>query len=49
MLKSKKKRLNVGEFIQTGKGRVVITDVKKSYIAKKMGVEKDGEFAIKVR
>ncbi len=45
----KEKRLNIGEFIQTWKGRVVITDAKKSYIASKMGVEKDGEFAIKVR
>ncbi|MCA9477692.1 MAG: DNA-directed RNA polymerase subunit E'' [Nanoarchaeota archaeon] len=45
----KEKRLNIGEFIQTWKGRVVITDAKRSHIAQKMGIEKDGEYAIKVR
>lgn len=45
----KEKRLNIGEFIQTWKGRVVITNAKKSYIASRMGVEKEGEYAIKVR
>lgn len=44
----KEKRLNSGEFIQTWKGRVVVTNASKSIIATKMGIEKDGEYAIKV-
>jgi len=30
------------------KGRIFITDCKSSEIAKKIGVERDGEYAIKV-
>jgi DNA-directed RNA polymerase subunit E" len=37
--------------ISTGswQGRIQIIDVKKSVIAQKMGVEKEGEYAIKIR
>lgn len=30
-------------------GRICVIDVAKSYVAKKLGFEKNGEYAIKVR
>ena len=45
----KEKKLNLGEFVQTWHGRVTIVNAEKSFIAKKMDIFKEGEFAIKVR
>ena len=36
-------------FSTNWQGRIYFTDVKKSMIAQKMGVEVNGEYAIKVR
>ena len=36
-------------FATTWQGRVHFLSIEKSSIAKKMGVEKEGEYAIKVR
>jgi DNA-directed RNA polymerase subunit E" len=36
-------------FSDNWKGRIVITDVNRSEIAKKMGITVKGEYAIKVR
>ena len=36
-------------FTETWKGRITILDVEKSEIAKKVGIEVKGEYAIKVR
>lgn len=36
-------------FTETWKGRISILDVAKSEIAKKVGIEVKGEYAIKVR
>ncbi|MDP3729118.1 MAG: transcription elongation factor subunit Spt4 [bacterium] len=36
-------------FTETWKGRITILDVEKSEIAKKIGIEVKGEYAIKVR
>jgi RNA polymerase subunit RPABC4/transcription elongation factor Spt4 len=38
-----------GEFSQSWLGRITITNVEKSEIAKRIGIEKNGEYAIKVR
>lgn len=35
-------------FTTNWKGRITITNAEKSEIAKKMGITKDGEYAIKV-
>jgi RNA polymerase subunit RPABC4/transcription elongation factor Spt4 len=45
----KEKKLNIGEFVQTWRGRITIVDAKHSFIAQKMSIPKEGEFAIKVR
>jgi len=45
----KEKKLNKGEFTPSWKGRVYILDPEKAQIAKKMGITKAGEYAIKVR
>lgn len=37
------------DFYTTWKGRIIILDPAKSEIAKKMGVDKVGEYAIRVR
>ena len=37
-----------GQFATNWKGRIHIMNAKKSDIAKKIGVETDGEYAIKV-
>jgi len=36
------------QFVTNWKGRISITDEKNSDIAKKIGAEKEGEYAIKV-
>ena len=36
-------------FTETWKGRLIVTDVEKSEIAKKVGITVKGEYAIKVR
>lgn len=36
-------------FSTNWQGRIAITDVKKSEIGKKIGIEKEGEYAIKAR
>jgi RNA polymerase subunit RPABC4/transcription elongation factor Spt4 len=36
-------------FSNTWQGRIFFTDAKNSFIAKQMGVEENGEYAIKVR
>lgn len=36
-------------FTTTWKGRLVILDAKESVIANKIGIKKNGEYAIKVR
>jgi len=36
-------------FTETWKGRITILDAEKSEIAKKVGIEAKGEYAIKVR
>ena len=36
------------QFVTNWKGRITIVDAKNSDIAKKIGVDKDGEYAIKV-
>ena len=36
------------QFVQNWKGRITITNVAKSDIAKKVGMTADGEYAIKV-
>lgn len=36
------------QFVTNWKGRISITDIKNSDIAKKIGAEKEGEYAIKV-
>ena len=36
------------QFVQNWKGRIHITDASRSDIAKKIGVEQKGEYAIKV-
>ena len=36
-------------FTNNWQGKITITDVKKSEIAKKIGIEKEGEYAIKCR
>ena len=35
-------------FVTNWKGRIIVLDASKSQIAQKMGVEENGEFAIKV-
>ncbi|MEK6835736.1 MAG: transcription elongation factor subunit Spt4 [Nanoarchaeota archaeon] len=40
---------NDKQFTTTWKGRIVILDVNKSEIAKKLEIKKDGEYAIKTR
>ncbi len=36
-------------FTQTWQGRLIITDPENSLIAKNVGIQKKGEYAIKVR
>ena len=36
-------------FATSWQGRIFFLDIDKSMIAQKMGVEKDGEYAIKIR
>lgn len=36
------------QFVQNWKGRIYISDASRSDIAKKIGVEQKGEYAIKV-
>ena len=36
-------------FANQWQGRIVFVDAKNSFIAKQMGVEENGEYAIKVR
>lgn len=43
------KNLNSGEFSENWKGRIFFLDTEKSKIAREMGVEEEGEYAIKVR
>lgn len=38
-----------GNFTETWKGRINVIDANKSEIAKKIGIEVKGEYAIKVR
>lgn len=45
----REKNLQKGDFTPNWKGRVFILDPKNSMIAEKMGIEKEGEYAIKVR
>ena len=40
---------NIGEYSTNWKGRIYITDPKKSYIANVLKIEEKGEYAIKVR
>lgn len=40
---------NIGEYSTNWKGRLFITNPEKSFIAKVTGLEKKGEYAIKVR
>ena len=42
-------KLSEGEFTGTWQGRVYILDKDNSVIGKKMGIEKEGEYAIKTR
>jgi len=37
------------QFTTSWNGRITFLDVSKSMIAQKMGVDKEGEFALKVR
>ncbi|HLD19253.1 MAG TPA: transcription elongation factor subunit Spt4 [Candidatus Nanoarchaeia archaeon] len=37
------------QFTTSFQGRMTVLDVQKSKIAKKAGVEKEGEYAIKIR
>jgi RNA polymerase subunit RPABC4/transcription elongation factor Spt4 len=37
------------QFITNWQGRVTVTDAKKSYIAKRIGIAVEGEYAIKVK
>jgi len=36
------------QFVENWKGRIVVVDVEKSEIAKKLGVTVKGEYAIKI-
>lgn len=45
----KEKNMNKGEFTGTWQGRIYVLDSVKSGIAKKVNIEKEGEYAIKVR
>jgi len=45
----KEQGLAIGEFSTNWQGRIVFLDTEKSFIAHKMGVEKPGEYALKVR
>jgi len=45
----KELKLNKGEFTSTWNGRLQILNLEKSEIAKRIKVNKEGEFAIKVR
>jgi len=45
----REKGLNKSEFTGTWQGRLCIIDSKKSMIARRIGVDKQGEYAIKVR
>lgn len=45
----KDKGMSKGEFTTSWKGRVYILNVAMSRIAQKMGITKEGEYAIKVR
>ena len=40
---------HMSSFTETWKGRIMILDAEKSEIAKKIGIEVKGEYAIKVR
>jgi RNA polymerase subunit RPABC4/transcription elongation factor Spt4 len=44
----RERSLSKSEFSQSWKGRMTFFDIDKSQIAKKIGVKKKGEFAIKV-
>ncbi len=37
------------QFTTNWQGRIAILDLKKSIVAQKIGVEKDGEYAIKTK
>ena len=41
--------LQKGDFTESWQGRVFVNDFQHSHIAKEMGIEKKGEYAIKVR
>ena len=43
------KKLSKSDFTPSWKGRVYVLDPEQSIIAKKMGIKKSGEYAIKVR
>lgn len=45
----KEKGLDEGNFTATWQGRIHFLNTKKSMIAHEMGVDKKGEYAIKVR
>lgn len=45
----KDQKLNVGDFTASWKGRITVVNAEKSAVAKKVGIEADGEYAIKVR
>lgn len=45
----KEKGLDKSDFTSTWQGRLFIIDPKKSLIAKKVGIDKSAEYAIKVR
>ena len=43
------KNLNSGEFSENWQGRIFLLDTDKSKIAQEMGIDEEGEYAIKVR
>ncbi|MFT4250315.1 MAG: DNA-directed RNA polymerase subunit E'' [Candidatus Woesearchaeota archaeon] len=43
------KKANIGEFSSNWQGRVYILNADKSRVAEHVGVEDEGEYAIKVR
>ncbi len=45
----REKGLPLGDFSPNWQGRIVFLDTERSFIAHKMGVEKPGEYALKVR
>lgn len=45
----REKGLQIGEYSPSWQGHIVFLNTEESFIAQKMGVDKPGEYALKVR